>query len=286
MRMVIVTGMSGAGKSTVMNMLEDVGYYCIDNLPVFLLGKFHEIWKNSMGEIEKVALGIDIRSGETLAELDEILSSMEKGNDIYEILYMDANDATLIKRYKETRRNHPLAAGGRVEDGIAIERERLAFLKEKATYIIDTDNLLVRDLKTEIDKIFVENKKFNNLYINVLSFGFKHGIPVDSDLVFDVRFMPNPYYMEELRKKTGNDKEVQDFVMNSDTSVEFVNKLTEMIKFLIPNYVAEGKNQLVVSIGCTGGHHRSVTVANKLYEALQEEANYGIKVTHRDIDRN
>ncbi len=286
MRMVIVTGMSGAGKSTVMNMLEDVGYYCIDNLPVFLLGKFHEIWKNSMGEIEKVALGIDIRSGETLAELDEILSSMEKGNDIYEILYMDANDATLIKRYKETRRNHPLAAGGRVEDGIAIERERLAFLKEKATYIIDTDNLLVRDLKTEIDKIFVENKKFNNLYINVLSFGFKHGIPVDSDLVFDVRFMPNPYYIEELRKKTGNDKEVQDFVMNSDTSVEFVNKLTEMIKFLIPNYVAEGKNQLVVSIGCTGGHHRSVTVANKLYEALQEEANYGIKVTHRDIDRN
>lgn len=286
MRMVIVTGMSGAGKSTVMNMLEDVGYYCIDNLPVFLLGKFHEIWKNSMGEIEKVALGIDIRSGETLAELDEILSSMEKGNDIYEILYMDANDATLIKRYKETRRNHPLAAGGRVEDGIAIERERLAFLKEKATYIIDTDNLLVRDLKTEIDKIFVENKKFNNLYINVLSFGFKHGIPVDSDLVFDVRFMPNPYYIEELRKKTGNDKEVQDFVMNSETSVEFVNKLTEMIKFLIPNYVAEGKNQLVVSIGCTGGHHRSVTVANKLYEALQEEANYGIKVTHRDIDRN
>lgn len=286
MRMVIVTGMSGAGKSTVMNMLEDVGYYCIDNLPVFLLGKFHEIWKNSMGEIEKVALGIDIRSGETLAELDEILSSMEKGNDIYEILYMDANDATLIKRYKETRRNHPLAAGGRVEDGIAIERERLAFLKEKATYIIDTDNLLVRDLKTEIDKIFVENKKFNNLYINVLSFGFKHGIPVDSDLVFDVRFMPNPYYIEELRKKTGNDKEVQDFVMNSDTSVEFVKKLTEMIKFLIPNYVAEGKNQLVVSIGCTGGHHRSVTVANKLYEALQEEANYGIKVTHRDIDRN
>ena len=286
MRMVIVTGMSGAGKSTVMNMLEDVGYYCIDNLPVFLLGKFHEIWKNSMGEIEKVALGIDIRSGESLAELDEILSSMEMGNDIYEILYMDANDATLIKRYKETRRNHPLAAGGRVEDGIAIERNRLAFLKEKATYIIDTDNLLVRDLKTEIDKIFVENKKFNNLYINVLSFGFKHGIPVDSDLVFDVRFMPNPYYVEELRKKTGNDKEVQDFVMNSETSVEFVNKLTEMIKFLIPNYVAEGKNQLVVSIGCTGGHHRSVTVANKLYEALQEGANYGIKVIHRDIDRN
>ncbi len=286
MRMVIVTGMSGAGKSTVMNMLEDVGYYCVDNLPVFLLGKFHEIWKNSMGEIEKVALGIDIRSGETLAELDEILASMEKGNDLYEILYMDASDATLIKRYKETRRNHPLSAGGRVEDGIALEREKLAFLKDRATYIIDTDNLLVRDLKTEIEKIFVENKKFNNLYINILSFGFKHGIPVDSDLVFDVRFMPNPYYVESLRKMTGNDKEVQEFVMNSDTSVEFVNKLTDMVKFLIPNYIAEGKNQLVVSIGCTGGHHRSVTVANKLYEALKEDANYGIKVSHRDLDRN
>lgn len=286
MRMVIVTGMSGAGKSTVMNMLEDVGYYCVDNLPVFLLGKFHEIWKNSMGEIEKVALGIDIRSGETLTELDEILASMEKGNDLYEILYMDASDATLIKRYKETRRNHPLSAGGRVEDGIALEREKLAFLKDKATYIIDTDNLLVRDLKTEIEKIFVENKKFNNLYINILSFGFKHGIPADSDLVFDVRFMPNPYYVESLRKLTGNDKEVQEFVMNSDTSVEFVNKLTDMVKFLIPNYIAEGKNQLVVSIGCTGGHHRSVTVANKLYEALKEDANYGIKVSHRDLDRN
>lgn len=285
MRMVIVTGMSGAGKSTVMNMLEDVGYYCVDNLPVFLLGKFHEIWKNYMGEIEKVALGIDIRSGETLSELDEILSHMEKGNDIYEILYMDASDATLIKRYKETRRTHPLAVGGRVEDGIALERERLAFLKEKATYIIDTDNLLVRDLKAEIEKIFVENKKYNNLYINVLSFGFKHGIPVDSDLVFDVRFMPNPYYVENLRNKTGNDKEVQDFVMNSDTSVDFVSKLTDMIKFLIPNYIAEGKNQLVVSIGCTGGHHRSVTVANKLYEALKEDAHYGIKVSHRDLDR-
>ncbi|MBQ9700245.1 MAG: RNase adapter RapZ [Lachnospiraceae bacterium] len=285
MRMVIVTGMSGAGKSTVMNMLEDMGYYCVDNLPVFLLGKFHELWKNSMGEIEKVALGIDIRSGEALAELYEIISHMDKGNDVYEILYLDASDTTLIKRYKETRRTHPLAVDGRVEDGIKVERDKLSFLKEKATYIIDTDNLLVRDLKAEIEKIFVENKKFNNLYINVLSFGFKHGIPVDSDLVFDVRFMPNPYYVENLRKKTGNDKEVRDFVMNSETSKEFVNKLTDMVKFLIPNYIAEGKNQLVVSIGCAGGHHRSVTVANMLYEALQECDGYGLKVSHRDIDR-
>lgn len=286
MRMVIVTGMSGAGKSTVMNMLEDMGYYCVDNLPVFLLGKFHELWKNAMGDIEKVALGIDIRSGEALAELYEIISHMDKGNDVYEILYLDASDTTLIKRYKETRRTHPLATDGRVEDGIKVEREKLSFLKEKATYIIDTDNLLVRDLKTEIEKIFVENKKFNNLYINVLSFGFKHGIPVDSDLVFDVRFMPNPYYVENLRKKTGNDKDVRDFVMNSDTSKAFVNKLTDMVKFLIPNYIAEGKNQLVVSIGCTGGHHRSVTVANMLYETLKECDGYGLKVTHRDIDRS
>lgn len=284
MRVVIVTGMSGAGKSTVMKMLEDAGYFCVDNLPILLIRKFSELLRNSMGDIDKVALGIDIRSGGMLSELGDIVSNMGSDNS-HEVLFMEASDETLIKRYKETRRVHPLMADGRVEDGIAKEREQLAELKKRAHYIINTDNLLVRDLKTEIQKIFVENKKYNNMFVNVVSFGFKHGIPVDSDLVFDVRFMPNPYYVEELRAKTGNDREVQEFVMSSKVSQEFVAKLKDMIKFLIPNYIAEGKNQLVISVGCTGGHHRSVTVANKLYEELCQCEEYGIKITHRDIDR-
>lgn len=285
MRFVIVTGMSGAGKTTVMKILEDVGYFCVDNLPVQLIRKFHELSMDSMGDISRVALGIDIRNGEALAEMDKILSYFKKYDSRYEIIFMDASDTTLIKRFKETRRSHPLMPQGRVEEGIAEEREKLAFLKEKADYILDTDNLLVRDLRAEIEKIFVENKTYSNLFINVVSFGFKHGIPVDSDLVFDVRFMPNPYYDEKLRAMTGNDKEVQDYVMNSPISKEFVAKLIDMIKFLVPNYTAEGKNQLVISIGCTGGHHRSVTVANKLYEALSTCEDYGIKISHRDINR-
>lgn len=285
MRVVIVTGMSGAGKSTVMKMLEDAGYFCVDNLPILLIRKFSELLRNSMGDIDKVALGIDIRSGGQLAELGDIMSKLGGEDNSHEVLFMEASDETLIKRYKETRRVHPLMAGGRVEDGIAKEREQLAELKKRAHYIINTDNLLVRDLKTEIHKIFVENKKYNSMFVNVVSFGFKHGIPVDSDLVFDVRFMPNPYYVEELRSKTGNDMEVQEFVMKSKVSREFVKKLTDMIKFLMPNYIAEGKNQLVISIGCTGGHHRSVTVANKLYEELCQCEEYGIRITHRDINR-
>lgn len=285
MRFVIVTGMSGAGKTTVMKVLEDAGYFCVDNLPVQLIRKFYQLAKNSMGDLDRVALGIDIRNGEALAEMDEILAYFKKYASNYEIIFMDASDATLIKRFKETRRSHPLIPQGRVEEGIEEERKKLAFLKQKADYIIDTDNLLVRDLRAEVEKIFIENKNYSNLFINIVSFGFKHGIPVDSDLVFDVRFMPNPYYEEELRPKTGNDKDVQEYVMNSSTSVEFVEKLIDMVRFLIPNYIAEGKNQLVISVGCTGGHHRSVTVANRLYEALSQSGDYGIKISHRDINR-
>ena len=285
MRFVIVTGMSGAGKRTAMKILEDSGYFCVDNLPVPMVRKFYELTRNSMGDIENVALGIDIRSGEALEEMEGILSYFDASKIEVEILYMEASDAVLIKRFKETRRLHPLFQEGRVEEGLKEERKRLKFLKSKANYIIDTDNLLVRDLNAEMEKIFVENKSYSNLFVNVVSFGFKHGIPVDCDLVFDVRFMPNPYYEEALRPKTGNDIEVQEFVMNSEASVEFLDKLTSMIKFLIPNYIAEGKNQLVIGIGCTGGHHRSVTVANKLYEALKEDAELGIKICHRDIKR-
>ena len=204
----------------------------------------------------------------------------------YEILFLDASDEVLVKRYKETRRTHPLAQDGRVADGIQEERRRLEFLKKQADYIIDTSSLLTRELKQELDKIFVQNKNFKNLVISVLSFGFKYGIPTDSDLVFDVRFLPNPYYYEDLRKLSGNDRPVQDFVMGFEVSHRFLDKLIDMIQFLIPNYVLEGKNQLVISIGCTGGKHRSVTLANKLYERLRENTDYAVRIEHRDIEKD
>ena len=280
MRFVIVTGMSGAGKSTAMKMLEDFGYFCVDNLPIALIKKFADLSFDSKGKIDKVALGVDIRSG-NVNDLERVLDEIPQK----EIFFIDAGDETLIKRFKETRRTHPLVSQGRVDEGIALERKELKVLKERADYIVNTDNLLTRDLRSEMEKIFVENKDYKNLFINILSFGFKYGIPVDSDLVFDVRFMPNPYYEEDLKHKTGNDKEVQDFVLSSPVSGEFLEKLQDMRRFLIPNYIAEGKHQLVISIGCTGGKHRSVTIANRLYECLKKDEEYGIKITHRDIGK-
>lgn len=282
MRFVIVTGMSGAGKRTAMKILEDVGYFCVDNLPVPLMGKFADLAFNSMGDIDKVALGVDIRSGD-LSEVDSIIENLRRNGKKCEILYLEASDETLIKRFKETRRAHPLVPESRVDEGIARERQVLAFLKKKADYIMDTDSMLVKELRSELEKIFVSNRKYSNLFINIVSFGFKYGIPTDSDLVFDVRFMPNPFYVDALKRKTGNDREVNDFVMSSEVSVVFLEKLKDMIEFLVPNYVAEGKNQLVISIGCTGGKHRSVTIANKLYEELKTWGEYGVKITHRDI---
>ncbi|NLL93211.1 MAG: RNase adapter RapZ [Clostridiales bacterium] len=285
MRFILVTGMSGAGKSTAMKVLEDLGYFCVDNLPIMLMSKFLDLAYGKNEDITKIAIGIDVRGGESIVELDSILEGIKGTDRKCEVLFMEASDATLVKRFKETRRSHPLTTMGRVDEGIQREREILAFLKKKADYIIETDSLLVRELKSALEKIFVENKEYKNMFINILSFGFKYGIPADTDLVFDVRFMPNPYYVDELRPKTGNDKEVNEFVMDSQASKEFLDKLMDMIKFLIPNYVAEGKNQLVISIGCTGGQHRSVTVANKLYEELKNNDSYGIKLTHRDIER-
>lgn len=286
MRLVIVTGMSGAGRSTALKILEDAGYFCVDNLPIPFVDKFAELTASGNSEITKVAIGIDIRSGKSLGQLEQILEHLTGQSIPYEVLFLDASDEVLVKRYKETRRIHPLAESGRIEQGIALERERLAFLKKHADYIIDTSKLLVRELKQELDKIFVQNRAFKNLMITVLSFGFKYGIPNDADLVFDVRFLPNPYYYENLRKLTGNDKEIQDFVMSYEMTHVFLDKLDDMIRFLVPNYVLEGKNQLVVAIGCTGGKHRSVTLANKLYERLQDQNDYGVKLEHRDIGKD
>ena len=287
MRCVIVTGMSGAGKSTALKMLEDMGYFCVDNLPVPLIPKMAELLSVPGTEINKAALGVDIRSGQNFSELEKILKDLDQSGTRFEILYLESRDDVLIKRYKETRRFHPLSGkGGRVEEGIREERKRLKFLRERADYLIDSSHMLTRELRAELSKIFVENKEYKNLYISVLSFGFKYGIPADADLVFDVRFLPNTYYVPELKHKTGNQKEVQDYVLNSPVSHEFLNKLVDMIKFLIPNYIEEGKNQLVIGIGCTGGHHRSVTIANELYNQLNSsDASYGIRLSHRDIDR-
>lgn len=285
MRFVIVTGMSGAGKSTALKMLEDMGYFCVDNLPIALLKKFSELACDLGSEIEKVALGVDIRSGVALKELEKTLEEIAMEGFSYEILYLDASDSVLVKRYKETRRSHPLSRGGRVDKGIAEERERLTFLRKHADYILDTSKLLTRELNQELDRIFAQNQEFGSLMITVLSFGFKYGIPSDCDLVFDVRFLPNPFYIEGLRNKTGNDPEVQEYVMGFDLAHQFLDKLNDMVEFLIPNYVIEGKNQLVIGIGCTGGKHRSVTLANRLYEKLAVQKDYGVRIEHRDIGR-
>lgn len=258
MRFVIVTGMSGAGKSTALKMLEDAEYFCVDNLPIPLVEKFAQLTADgTSGEIQKVAVGIDIRSGQALPDLQNVLEWMSINGICYEILFLDASDDVLVKRYKETRRTHPLAGLGRVDEGIRKERKALEFLKKDADYILDTSQLLTRELKAELDKIFVQDQKFKNLMITVLSFGFKYGIPADSDLVFDVRFLPNPYYVEGMRPLSGNDAPVRDYVMGFETAQVFAEKLEDMIRFLIPNYISEGKHQLIISIGCTGGKHRS-----------------------------
>lgn len=285
MRFVIITGMSGGGKRTALKMLEDEGFYCVDNLPVDLLDKFVEIIGSPGSEHEHVALGLDVRSTQKFDDVQEALNKLKEEGNNFEVLFMDCDDATLIRRYKESRRMHPLSPDGRVSDGIKKERKVLKTTREKADYVIDTSNLLTRDLKTELNRIFIQNKEYNSLMVNVVSFGFKNGIPEDADLIFDVRFLPNPFYIEELKEKTGNDVEVQEYVKSFKETTEFMEKLTDMVKFLIPNYVKEGKHQLIIGIGCTGGQHRSVTLANELYRQLLDKGSYGLKITHRDAKK-
>ncbi|MCC2816708.1 RNase adapter RapZ [Lachnoclostridium pacaense] len=285
MKLVIVTGMSGAGKTIALKMLEDLGFYCVDNLPISLVDKFSQLAAVG-GEIKQAALGIDIRSGEELNQLEAILKGWKDTGLDYQVLFLDANDGTLIKRYKETRRSHPLAGAGRLDKGIEKERLKLAFLKKDADFIIDTSQLLTRELRQELEKIFLKDQDFNNMFITILSFGFKYGIPEDADLVFDVRFLPNPYYVEDLRPLTGEDQVIRDFVMQGGNGQAFLDKLYDLIDFLLPNYIREGKNQLVVAVGCTGGKHRSVAMANALYGHLSGHKTYGIKIEHRDIDKD
>lgn len=284
MKIIIVTGMSGSGKTVALKMFEDFGYYCVDNLPVELVSNFVELTIDSERGMKGVALGIDIRSG--LDGLDGVIDELKHKKINMEILFLEADDEALIKRYKETRRNHPLAADGRLIDGIHLERQRLAFLRAKADRIMDTGRMLTKELKQELRAIYVDGKSFNNLFVTVLSFGYMYGIPDDPDLLFDVRFLPNPFYDPELRLKTGEEHGVADYVFSNGDAEVFLDKLDDMIKFLIPRYIDEGKSALVIGIGCTGGQHRSVAIAAALKRRLDTIEGIGVRLEHRDMGKN
>lgn len=283
MRFIIVTGLSGAGKSEATNALEDMGYFCVDNLPPKLIKKFAEVCKQSKGSIDKVALVMDIRGGIFFDDLFESLSELSKEQFQYEILFLDTSDEVLVKRFKEKRRSHPLAPGGRVITGIELERQKLREVKDKADVIIDTSKYAIKDLREEMARKFGDKEMpEKQMAITILSFGFKYGIPVDSDLVFDVRFIPNPFYIPELKPFSGNDEPVKNYVMEQTETQTFLQKVNDMFEFLIPNYQKEGKRQLIISIGCTGGRHRSVAIANSIYETLRVN-NHDVYIEHRDI---
>jgi len=301
MRFVIVTGMSGAGKSSALNILEDFGYYCVDNLPNELLLPFAKLaFEEKSLPSQRVALGIDARNADTFEMLQQMLSSDFRDKYPCEILFLDAVDEVLVRRYKETRRPHPMAAysenAGRfsmpdekndepirsLAQCIALEREKTKFLRSIANCVLDTGSFLTRDLRAELHRIYVDAGSYNSMYVNILSFGYKFGIPKEADLVFDVRFLPNPFYIPELKSLSGLDKPVADYVMGHAVTQEFFKKLTDMVRFLIPLYQAEGRTQLVIAIGCTGGRHRSVTIANALYEALSG-GDFGIRKEHTAI---
>jgi len=286
MRFVIVTGLSGAGKTQAIRSLEDLGYFCVDNLPSTLIPKFVEACSETRGIIDKIALVIDIRGGKFFDNIFEGLDYLKNNGYEYEILFLDASDEVLIKRYKESRRKHPLAPEGRIINGIELEREKLEEIRNMASNIIDTSKLAARELKEKITGIYQKEGQIETkLIITVVSFGFKYGIPVDSDLVFDVRFLPNPFYIPDLKHYSGNEKPVSDYVMSFPQTKEFVDRLHDMLKFLVPNYLKEGKRQLIISIGCTGGRHRSVTIANEIYKRLKNDGQI-VNIDHRDIEED
>lgn len=283
MEFVIISGMSGAGKSVAIKAFEDMSYYCVDNIPPVLIPKFVELCLSNTAEIKSVALVVDIRGRQFFDELDACLLLMKERGYDFKILFLESNDTTLVKRYKETKRTHPLMPGGRIADGIQIEREKLKGIRAMATAIIDTSSLNIWQLRNEIAAIFQEGKTARTMTINFTSFGYKKGVPNDADLMFDVRFLPNPYYIDSIRHLTGNDAEIQDYVMKFPEAGQFLDKVEALIAFLLPFYIREGKSQLVVAIGCTGGKHRSVTMVNQLVGYFQNEG-WLCSASHRDIE--
>lgn len=284
MRFLIITGLSGAGKTQVIHFLEDIGYYCIDNMPPVFLTTFAKVCYTQATTIGNVAIVVDIRGGALFDTIGQELDNMKAEGFPYEILFLEADDATLIKRYKETRRAHPLSPSGLIGDGITRERERLAELRQRADTIIDTSQLLTRQLKKIVNDKYGECESADYFNVQVQSFGFKYGVPSDADLMFDVRFLPNPYYVEGMREQTGKDAAVREFVMSYAQTQEFLTRLSDMLTMLLPYYIEEGKNQLVVAIGCTGGRHRSVAIAERIGQILAAHGTH-VSVSHRDIER-
>lgn len=284
-RLVIVTGLSGAGKTQVMRVLEDLGYFCVDNLPPALIPKFADLCSQSAGRVSRIALVVDIRGGEFFDKMVQVLEDMESQGILYEVLFLEASDETLIRRYKETRRRHPLAAEGRVSEGITLERARLEKIRGRATHIIDTSELSTTQLKEKIAALYSEGTEHERMTITVVSFGFRHGLPLDADMVYDVRFLPNPHYVESLRRRSGMEAPVREYIWKWPITQQFTEKLLNLIDFLVPNYVKEGKSHLVIAIGCTGGMHRSVFIAEKLYAHLKNKG-YKVNVEHRDVKHN
>ena len=286
MHLVVITGMSGAGKSYALNVLEDMDYYCIDNMPPLLIEEFVKLYDTyETKKTSNIAVGVDIRGGEFFKEIEKTMDSLKQRDVKVDVLYLDSDDEVLISRYQETRRTHPLSRTGRVQEGIDKEREIMSDIKERATYIIDTTNTSIWDLKRKVVSLFSsENQEKVGFPINVISFGFKHGMPNDVDMVFDVRFLDNPYYITHLRAKTGLNKEVHDYVMGKKEAQVFLRKLIDMVDYLVPLYVKEGKGQLSIAIGCTGGKHRSVTIAEELSEHLHETC-HRITTNHLNISK-
>lgn len=282
MRFLIITGISGAGKTQAMHFLEDIGYYCIDNMPVAFLLPFAKMCSEESENLKNVAIVIDSRSGDDLLEIEKQLDELSTNGLRYEILFLEANDNAIVKRYKETRRTHPLSPKGSINEGIMLEREKLSFLRAKATHILDTSELLTKELKQSIINLYGDSDASNYFKVQVQSFGFKYGIPMDADLVFDVRFLPNPYYIPELKTHNGTESCVSEFVLSFPQTKEFMKKLEDMLLMLIPNYIDEGKNELVIGIGCTGGKHRSVTIAVEMLKILQNNKVKAI-IRHRDM---
>ena len=283
MKFILITGMSGAGKSTTLNFFEDSGYFCVDNLPPALISKFAELCLHS--ELNKIAVVCDIRGGKFFDALTEKLNYLEEHQINHEILFLEASDKALVDRYKETRRRHPLEEEGRVLDAIREERRRLEQLRGKAHNVIDTSSISIKELKQKLRRDYLDvDEDMQSLTINIISFGFKYGIPLDADNVFDVRFMANPYYVDSLKNLTGEDKEVKDYILKWPITKRFYDKFFDMIEFLIPEYEKEGKSHLSIAIGCTGGHHRSVTTALQLKDFLDSKG-YKVTVNHRDINK-
>ena len=283
-RIIIVTGMSGGGKTQACRFLEDLGYFCVDNLPPVFIPKFVELCTHASTHVNRIVLVVDTRSREFFDNLVQVLEDMDKSNLYYEMLFMDASDDAIIRRYKETRRRHPMAPSARISEGVTKERLRLESVRGKATYIIDTSNLSKSELREKIRRLFGSSEGLD-MNISILSFGFKFGMPLDADIVLDVRFLPNPFYIDELRHKSGMTADVAEYISEKSVTQDFLKRLDSLIEFLVPQYVQEGKSQLVIAVGCTGGMHRSVFVAKHIFDLLSEKG-HTINLEHRDLMKN